>query len=331
MERVLLWLLIAGARGLEASWRAVATPVQPSPRSGSTAAAASESSVFLFGGYEEDDSGGRRVVDDLWRYDAGAGWTLVSGGGAGGPGPRLCSALACVGGEVFLFGGWDPETAGTGGSILDDVWVYDTAADSWAACAPVPGGPVSRHACCALDGGEILVHTHRCAESVLVFDAAKRSWREQPTSGAAPSPRGLHVAARVEGGVVVFGGAAQSGEMCGDGYFLDTASWAWRKLAALGPAPRAGAAAAALAGGAEVVLVGGAARGGDGGLDPQSDVWVLDVRGDAWTKVEAGGAALAPRNAHVLLPTGPTTFVLHGGWHPFVRTFDDTLELDIAP
>lgn len=231
----LLLFALGTTTALRASWSPITSKIQPSPRSGATATATTDGSVYLFGGYEEDEAGARTVVDDLWRYDAD-GWTRVA---TGGPGPRLCSALAAVGGELFLFGGWDPETEGTGGSILDDVWAYDIAAGRWESCAPVPGGPASRHVCCALAGGDVLVHTHRSETSVLLFDAATREWREQATSGPAPSSRGLHVAAAVDAGVVVFGGADKSGAMCADAFVLDVATWTWRALGATGPAGRA--------------------------------------------------------------------------------------------
>ena len=319
----LLLFALGTTTALRASWSPITSKIQPSPRSGATATATKDGSVYLFGGYEEDEAGARRVVDDLWRYDAD-GWTRVA---TGGPGPRLCSALAAVGGELFLFGGWDPETEGTGGSILDDVWAYDIAAGRWERCAPVPGGPASRHVCCALASGDVLVHTHRSETSVLLFDAATREWREQATSGPAPSSRGLHVAAAVDAGVVVFGGADKSGAMCGDAFVLDVATWTWRALGATGPAGRAGAAAAPLDA-TSVVVAGGAARGDDGGLDPLGDVWVLDVAADAWRRADASGD-FKPRNALVLCPSGGG-FLVHGGWRPFVETYGDTLALDVS-
>ncbi|KAH8043547.1 hypothetical protein JL722_15137 [Aureococcus anophagefferens] len=271
----LLLFALGTTTALRASWSPITSKVQPSPRSGATATATTDGSVYLFGGYEEDEAGARTVVDDLWRYDAD-GWTRVA---TGGPGPRLCSALAAVGGELFLFGGWDPETEGTGGSILDDVWAYDIAAGRWESCAPVPGGPASRHVCCALAGGDVLVHTHRSETSVLLFDAATREWREQATSGPAPSSRGLHVAAAVDAGVVVFGGADKSGAMCDD-------------------VRRAGAAAAPLDA-TSVVVAGGAARGDDGGL-PAGDVGARRRRGRVAARRRLGD--FKPRNALVLCP-----------------------------
>ena len=59
-------------------------------------------------------------------------------------------------------------------------------------------------------GGTLVVHTFRSLDTVLVWDGAGQSLREQPTTGVAPSSRGLHVAAAADDHtLVVFGGAAK--------------------------------------------------------------------------------------------------------------------------
>ena len=47
------------------------------------------------------------------------------------------------------------------------------------------------------------------------------------------------------------------------------------------------------------------------------------------TRVETN-AGFGPRNAHVLCRLGDGGFVAHGGWVPFVSTYDDTLRLEVA-
>ena len=56
----------------------------------------------------------------------------------------------------------------------------------------MPRGPTSRHVAATV-GGQVAVHTFRCIDSVLVWDPEARQLREQPTTGTAPSSRGLHV------------------------------------------------------------------------------------------------------------------------------------------
>lgn len=293
----------------------------------------------------------------------GGGWSQLqpsSGrdGSTGRPGPRLAgaSAVSPSGEELLLFGGWDPQEPGTGGIILDDVWSLSLADQSWKKCdLPMPGGPTSRHVACTV-GDKLVVHTFRSAGSVLVWDAKSRALKEQPTTGECPSSRGLHVAAAAnDHTVVVFGGAAKDGAMCNDAFALDTRTWQWRPLAprssssssgGLGflskilgggddapnrPSPRAGACAAPLPSGDGIVVCCGAEAGVPMGLVPRADVWALtlDSEGNGrWTCLLTDDApnAPAPRNAATLTPFGgrPGELLLHGGWHPFVRTYSDS-------
>ena len=109
--------------------------------------------VWLFGGYAEPEGKPRHVVNDLLRYD-GSGWqqlqepidVTLKGGRVrdNRPGPRLATASCVVGDEMLVFGGWDPQTPGTGGGILDDVWSLSLAKQTWRRlAAPMPGGPAS--------------------------------------------------------------------------------------------------------------------------------------------------------------------------------------------
>ncbi|KAJ8612220.1 hypothetical protein CTAYLR_002917 [Chrysophaeum taylorii] len=311
-------------------WSAAGGATISPPRSGHTAAVDAQGTVWLFGGYAED--GERRVTNDVWKLD-GESWERVVLEG-GGPGPRLCSASCIVGSRFLLFAGWDPQETGTGGVILDDVWALDLENLAWEKLGTVPRGPVSRHVAVATPRGVVL-HTFRCLESVLVFDG--NEWTEQPTAGEAPSSRGLHSAALVGDEVVVFGGADKAGDMRADAWGLDTRTWTWRRLAgdSDGPTPRAGSCASSY--GTTFLVCCGAERGATGGLVPRSDAWALDVQTGKWTLLIDDPTALRPRNAATL--SGPLrhrksdddtlVFALHGGWHPFVETFDDTHFLEI--
>ena len=153
---------------LGGSWKALppagtSLPSTSPPRSGATAAADKDGRVWLFGGYAEPDGKPRAVVNDLLRFDASSGdWQqlqepLVGSDRSDRPGPRLASASAIIEDEMLLFGGWDPEVAGTGGSILDDVWSLELSEQRWTRCAqPMPRGPTSRHVACNV-GGTVVV------------------------------------------------------------------------------------------------------------------------------------------------------------------------------
>jgi len=328
------------------AWQRTARTSSP-PRSGPTASADQAGNVWLFGGYAEPEGKPRHVVNDLLRYDGGSGWqqlqepidVTLKGGRVrdNRPGPRLATASCVVGDEMLVFGGWDPQTPGTGGVILDDVWSLSLAKQTWRRlAAPMPGGPASRHVVCNV-GGTVILHTFRCLDSVLVWDAASETLKEQPTSGTPPSSRGLHVAAAADGHtLVVFGGAAKDGQMVNDAFALDTRSWEWRPLAAGAgerPSPRAGACAAPLPCGRGIVVCCGAEAGGEG-LVPRADVWALtldDSGGGEWSLLlgEDAPNAPGPRNAATLSPVGSGGLLLHGGWRPFVSTYGDTHVLKV--
>lgn len=220
-------LALAGsAKAMRATWLSSAGAKPAPPRSGHTCTSSSDGSCFLFGGYAEfEGDRPRDVVNDLWRY-SNSTWECLQPAtsrqqfSTDQPGGRLCSASAIIGSELFVFGGWDPETAGIGGSILDDIWCLNLGSLQWERLAgTMPHGPTSRHVACAVrtpDGPRVLVHTHRCSTSVLIFDAASRTMTEVGTTGPAPSSRGLHAAAAAGSKVMVFGGAAKDGQVCSE-------------------------------------------------------------------------------------------------------------------
>jgi hypothetical protein len=247
------------------------------------------------------------------------------------PGPRLATALAVlplsssadtttsssgqnnehIALSAILLGGWDPQTPGTGGIILDDVSILDMDTLKWSTCTitsssnsekecvTVPGGPTSRHVAVSLsipsenadnDGttrrNVICLHNHRCDDHVLILSTVDETstaieWKRQPTTGEAPSSRGLHCAATIHNSqtMVIFGGAAKDGNMSNESFILDTTTWKWTKLDCSGtmnlPSPRAGACLCTLDN--ETVLLFGGAMPSSGGLVGLNDVWILNV------------------------------------------------------
>ena len=334
-------VLLPEATVFALKFSSTAGPVTP-PRSGHTASADANGNVYLFGGYAEHEGASRDVINDLLMYnDALGDWDCVQPettrdeAPADRPGPRLASASAIIDGEMLMFGGWDPQEAGTGGIILDDVWALDLKEKVWTRCeSPMPRGPSSRHVAVNVGGETLVVHTFRCVDSVLVWDKAKRSLVEQKTSGTPPSSRGLHVAAAAdEHTMVVFGGAAKDGNMANDAFALDVRTWTWRALETTGedgaPTPRAGACAASVEGG--ILVFGGAEAKPEGGLNPRADCWMLSLDEMKWTLLADDAAPAAPgaRNAASLSPIGGNKFLLHGGWRPFVNTYGDSHVLEL--
>mmetsp|Transcript_3220 Transcript_3220/g.4910 ORF Transcript_3220/g.4910 Transcript_3220/m.4910 type:complete len:246 (-) Transcript_3220:25-762(-) len=163
----------------------------------------SSSTPHVFGGYieivdDDEDFGSdpdlaittREVTNDLWKYDNtkdnnnnnNGGWKRVSTLGDI-PGPRLVSASGVIGEKAYLFGGWDPQTPGTGGVILDDVHCLDLETNVWSKLPlTFPDGPTSRHVAVSMEENNIIViHNHRCDDKfVYTFDGT--SFTKQATT-----------------------------------------------------------------------------------------------------------------------------------------------------
>jgi hypothetical protein len=69
----------------------------------------------------------------------------------------------------------------------------------------------------------------------------------------------------------------------------------------------------------------------EGGLQPLNDFFVLDTKQLQWQypRLAGGAAGPSPRNAATMTAVG-SKLVLHGGWHPFVRTYNDTFVADVS-
>jgi len=335
------------------------------PRSGHVAFSVDNSDglasrPYVFGGYceEEDGSGNGGVVrsatNELWTWlgDAG-GWEKVEQNGEV-PGPRLASAAVVLGGRPYLFGGWDPQTAGTGGVILDSVHRLDPSTHTWSKLSTsVPGGPTSRHVALTLLGcTDCIIHNHRCSDYVLVFCSETEEFREQKTTGEAPSPRGLHSAVMCGRYAVVFGGAGQTGAMSNEAFLLDTESWKWTKLRfeasaqpADAPSPRAASCLCSVS--SDCVLLFGGAETTESGLKGRADLWALHFDADSgigrWelliahdSEGKSDNVLPQPRNAATFSEIEVATdagngrnFLLQGGWAPFRTTWADSYVLNV--
>ena len=209
------------ANSWHAQWERLDPPHRIAPKRSGHASFGILDQHYVFGGYVEEEEGPKRyVVNDLWNWKGNSWKQLEPSGDV--PGPRLVSAAAILNDKAYLFGGWDPQTEGTGGVILDDVWELNLKTLAWKRIGEsFPDGPCSRHVAVAI-GDRILIHNHRCVDYVYLFDPITQSFIKQPTSGTCPSPRGLHAAVTVDDSTLVFfGGAAQTGTMSTETFALD--------------------------------------------------------------------------------------------------------------
>jgi hypothetical protein len=162
--------------------------------------------------------------------------------------------------------------------------------------------------------------------------------------------------------LVLFGGAAQSGEMSNEVFVLDTDTWAWEDCTCprsedsnAVPSPRASPCFVALDE-KSCILFGGASRTDEGGLHGCSDTWLLELveseNNDGttttkWTQLVEDKSTQAPpgRNAATLTPLLSKSlvkegendgndksqyFLLSGGWYPFRTTYGDNFVLKVS-
>ena len=376
----------------------IASSINP-PRSGHVAFGLNDK-VYVFGGYAEDVTAAgpeRYPTNDLWCFenkdsnddddddDDGNGnkWTLVKPASSSQPQARLAAAaVTCQLNQDttagLLLGGWDSQKAGTGGVILKDVQVYssnsneDSGSDSWKELPTDLQEPTSRLCAVTLgDAQQVLIHNHRCTDHVLLLDLETSNLSKQPVSGTAPSARGLHACVRLPGTskIVLFGGAAQDGNMSNEVFVLDTETWVWENCSSLQetesnhdgndvPSPRASPCFIAVDE-KTCILFGGAALSDEGGLHGCSDTWLLEIidsenNNDGssvttrakWTQLGEDGSTKAPpgRNAATLTPLSSKSrvlegeedddnsqlFLLSGGWYPFRTTYGDNFVLKVT-
>lgn len=378
--RFIVWCLLYPTASLCRGWTAewielkLSQTIQP-PRSGHVAFTLSDE-VYIFGGYAEKVGKDGKVVryptNDMWKFNPGQStWQEVHkpdlhvddcdecNENAKIPQQRLASAAATLDGSAFLFGGWDPQTAGTGGVILDSISEFSKE-DGWKGAAlkkATLGEMTSRHVAVTIAEDTILIHNHRCSDHVLMFQKSKAtgqySLKRQPVEGDAPSPRGLHAATKLgDNHVIVFGGAAQDQSMSNQVFVLDLSSWTWNELSpsesSKMPSPRASPCFCALDE-RTCIVFGGAAPSEEGGLVGLNDLWLLSTdleNGIAeWDQLTVDGAPPG-RNAATLVPiaepglgdnieaggakSGLQYFLLNGGWYPFVTTHGDTFVLKVT-
>jgi hypothetical protein len=134
--------------------------------------------VFLFGGV-----GVGGPLGDAWKFNNA--WSSLE---AMGPTPRVGHAVAALGPQLVLFGGYDP----TAGASLDDTWIFN--GESWTA-SPILGPPARYgHAMATLHGRIVLfggIDTGAPFDDTWTFDGT--SWIQ--LEGAGPPARSGHAMA----------------------------------------------------------------------------------------------------------------------------------------
>jgi hypothetical protein len=190
------------------------------------------SEVVLFGG-DGDAANGADSLNDTWTFD-GTSWTQVS---VSSPPPaRSHAAMATVGSEVVLFGGYDANGA------LSDTWTFDGS--RWTQVSVSSPPPARYSAGMATLGHEVVLFGGNVGGTLLndtwTFDGT--SWTQVPVSSP-PSGRDYAMKATLGNRVVLFGGtvnAGHSGDL-NDTWTFDGTSWTQVSVSSPPPAREAAA------------------------------------------------------------------------------------------
>lgn len=225
-------------------------------------------------------------------------------------------AVAVLGGEVFVVGGFTP-------GATSSVEAYDPAGDTWRAVAPFPS--VLHHANVAVVDERLFIAGFYVGSSftdasgsVFEYDAAGDAWIER-TPLPAGTERASACVAALDGAVYLFGGAR--GNSVADASVYDLATDSWRELPRL-PEAREHCAAGAIGG--RIVIAGGRADG-IGGFQPNT--WIYDPATETYAPgapllTARGGVAGAVVGERLFLFGGEGNASDPSGVFPHVEAYD---------
>ncbi len=160
------------------TWRQMAPPESPDPRSYHAMAYDPELDLVVLWGGDEPDEGDND--NQVWGYDVDADeWTLL-GGGEEAPQAPWYHRMAYVPelGEIVVVGGWVTVTQDLGQGVTatsvgptDDVWALDAATAAFRRLTPLPE-PSSQVGLAPVAGG-LVVYDHTWT---LRYDAVADAW-----------------------------------------------------------------------------------------------------------------------------------------------------------
>jgi len=237
------------------------------------------------------------------------------------PGPgmpargRYALAHDVAGGRALIHGGrYRDGTSGTY-TVLDDLWAYDLATDTW---AELPSGPPPRsnHAMVVVGDKLVLFGGNASNDGLAftplddtwVFDLGAETWTELSTTNT-PSARLFHSATvGPDGVVVIYGGGDENaflGPFFTDMWALelgdDGASGSWTQLdpGTSGPPGTTWADLVYDEAGQRLLLWAGH---DDTALGNTNTMWAWDLGGSGWAQVETGDVVNAPANGFCDFP-----------------------------
>jgi hypothetical protein len=144
-----------------------------------------------------------------------------------------------TGRTAYLFGGRD------GGTVFDDLWVFDLGSDTWRQLAPDGDIPPARfgHEAVWVDGIGVVVFAGQAGPTTFfndlwAYDASTDRWRELAAEGSRPKPRyGTCGAVGPDGRLWISHGFTEDGTRFADTQAFDFSTGRWSDATADGEAP----------------------------------------------------------------------------------------------
>lgn len=240
----------------------------------------------------------------------------------------------------LLFGG---TTAGEiGGSVLADVWLYDSSSGDVVVTAIQPSDvePAPRYCGCAawdpdrerlvIAGGRDLDDALDVPVETWELDLDGPRWTRIDAPASPPGVVGCSLAySSTRRAMYAFGGASREVGTIATTYRYEPETPAWIELAAEGPVPRYDAELRAIRDGAELLLFAGSF--GAVGAAFYSDVWRFDVMSETWTEVSVAGEVPPGRRAPwMVLRDDDAGFWMSMGYDGAMQPIRDLWYFDLA-
>lgn len=265
---------------------------------------------------DEADGGDDVARDVLTTYQ----WRT----GRDAPTPRTEVAVAGLGAEIYVIGGFDEA-----GQAVRTVEVYNASQDRWRAAADYPI-LIHHTAAVAYDGAVYVFGGYTTSQ----FMATSLAFRYDPAQDAwasiemLPAARGAHAGVAVDGVAFLVGGVGTDGSLMAPVHAYDFEMQTWSTRAEM-PTPREHLAASSLNG---TIY---AAGGREGGFDTNmGTLEAYDPAADAWTTertampTERGGIAGAAFVEHLVVVGGEGNQGTFGEAEAYDPARDEWVTLD---
>jgi hypothetical protein len=229
-------------------------------------------SLYVFGGDDLKNT-------DMWRFNMlSSRWVELSSG----PSRRIAATLTYYNNCLYIFGGW------TGDDVIDDLWEYNIAEDSYLQLTSHGGPPArSNHSTVVIDGSLVVfggLDYNELLNDVCIYQISKKEWMGVIMTGdvtTRPLPSRCHAAFVHEKSMYVFGGGCETFALS-DLWKFSLKTRSWTKIecqhSIFHPSPRLFCVGGTLDGYAYIY-------GGRFKKDKKKDLWELNLSNFQWKEI----------------------------------------------